>query len=317
MRAGLLLFLCGGGAAVAEAAAQRSYHSGFNPATAAAKVAAEAEAGSATDLRQMRAQLQQGFPKWDLDSDGRLTAAELGAHLETMRRARDASKVKRNKLQAGDAYDALVGKLGADADFDQQLSLSELLAARTAMQLRGNWREQDTFGCLFPQKPASAAAEAADLVTLRFNFGFADTNGDGALARDEFPAFREPRAPSTVARWHKAHGAASFAAHDANRDGEVTFKEWMADPVAATGDRITNPKQFSAFFDTNRDGKTTLEEFEQVQHTHEAPVEMEAQMIFMQSDTNPPDGLLSYEELEAAYDDIGSNLHHKEERAEL
>jgi len=301
MAAGATLLLCAAGV-------------DSNMAGGSEAAAFSAEQAVADDEKEMRDNFVQGFARWDLDGDGKLSKAELGAHLKALHRARERTHVKRNMLRGFSAHDKLVGTLGADTDGDKQLSLAELLKARAAMVGRGTPDEQDAFRCLFPWKPADEAHEATHQAKLSFNFGFADRNGDGTLARAEFPAFHEPRMPNTMARWRKARAAATLAQHDRDSDGVVTFEEWLRDPGNAAGDRAHEESVWKASIDKDGDGKATLLEFEHMGSGNpDATAEMEAEHFYVTADNSPQDGMLSYEELKASLGQIGYGLYHKEE----
>jgi hypothetical protein len=99
----------------------------------------------------------------------------------------------------------------------------------------------------------------------------ADTNGDGAISRAEFTAFR----------------AAQFDKRDTNHDGFLTADDKPMHPGKAPAAGAA-PARFMAALDTNKDGKISRDEF----------VNGEAKM-FDRLDTNK-DGTISKAELDAA-----------------
>ena len=90
--------------------------------------------------RRMNSMLHEGFPKWDLDSDGKLSRDELRTQLEAVAASTRENEAKRTKADAADAFAKLTDIHGLDADLDRDgvLSLEELAKTRDKlMQARG------------------------------------------------------------------------------------------------------------------------------------------------------------------------------------
>ena len=69
--------------------------------------------------RKMNAMLHEGFPKWDLDSDGKLSRDEVQHQLQAVAEKTRENEKKRTKADATDAFGKLTDPHSLDADKDR------------------------------------------------------------------------------------------------------------------------------------------------------------------------------------------------------
>ncbi|KFM58050.1 Reticulocalbin-2, partial [Stegodyphus mimosarum] len=166
------------------------------------------------------------------------------------------------------------------------------------------WEEHiaDVFGIMDDDMIGSVDKTSDDFQMLRNDkelFEAADVNKDGILDKSEFPAFSHPE---EFERMYQVVYEQAMRKRDADKDGFLSFEEYVADtygatPVSTTEQYIMEKDRFTHDYDLNNDNKLDKEEvlLMLIPNNIEA-AETEADHLIGSSDSNK-DGRLSVDEI--------------------
>ncbi|CAL1273633.1 unnamed protein product [Larinioides sclopetarius] len=195
-----------------------------------------------------------------------------------------------------------------------------------------SWEEHvaETYGMYDDDMVLNQAKDSPEELEMLENdrelFKAADLNGDGILDKSEYPAFSHPE---EFERMHQVVYEQAMRKRDKNKDGYLSFEEFIADnhgtaPVPTTEHYAMEKDRFTNDFDLNGDNKLSKEEvlIWLIPNNLET-AENEADHLIESSDSDK-DGKLSIQEIVDHHEifvgseatDFGEQLQHPRKYAD-
>eukprot|EP00937_MAST-01D_sp_MAST-1D-sp2_P006850 g6850.t1 len=180
--------------------------------------------GIADALADQLRMLKEGFADWDKDSSGALDHSELRARLLAVHEARAAGFKAHGQEQARKMFKFLKSRV--DADRNGKLSLDEVLQARS---IKVTDKQAIELYFLNIQGPSATPEEIARAVgDLRFNFEFADANGNKALDNvAELEDLMDPYSSERKEEYRARFSRRQLEQLDTDGNGSLSFEEWL------------------------------------------------------------------------------------------